>query len=358
MLTNKNYNKYIRFEKTIEDLFFDSSSGIFSEMAGTDGDGNFNHYNVPKFIIDGLFDPDNLDMTFFGKFSERWLNKTSGNSYSIDLDGNLVNPSDLGNLVQQMIDYFYKKWDNLYYLYYSIIMGTDYNPIENYASYEKTTYNSLKDELKKEGTEKNAQSQELKQKPMKTVTKVSDEYGENGTNGIKDKTTFKRDYTDTSVSGTTSAGTTTPFKITEEKQIAGMNSTGYANSDKTIRDEQGTKTLTHKDNGANSSEETERTGKHSSTSEFGGDVQNGAVVQGDLQTITSLDPTTNYNELSFTGRKDTNTRTGNFEVEKTGNIGVMTASQMLESAWNGEQGRNFIETVLQDVADFISLKCY
>lgn len=363
MLTNKFFNKYIKFEKTIEDLFFDSSSGIFSEMAGTDGDGNFNHYNVPKFIIDGLFDPDNLDMTFYGKFSERWLNKTSGNSYSIDLDGNLVNPSDLGNLVQQMIDYFYKKWDNLYYLYYTIIMGTDYNPIENYASYEKTTYNSLKDELVKSGTETNAQNQEIKQKPMKTVTKVSDEYGtkNQGTGlyegGIKDKTSFNRDYTDTSVSGTTSGGTTTPFKITEEKQIAGLNSSTYANSDKTVRDETGTKSVAHKD-GLTSTEETERTGKHSSTSEFGGDVQNGAVVQGDFQTITSLDKNTNYNELSFTNRKDTNTRTGNFEVEKTGNIGVMTASQMLESAWNGEQARNFIETVLQDVADFISLKCY
>lgn len=108
MLTNKYFNKYIKFEKTIEDLFFDSSSGFFHEMADQD-DGAFTHYNVPKFIVDGLFDPDNLDMTFYGKYSERWLNKTAGNSYSTDIDGNLVNPSDLGNLVQQTIDYFYKK---------------------------------------------------------------------------------------------------------------------------------------------------------------------------------------------------------------------------------------------------------
>ena len=355
-MRNKEYNRFIKFNKTIEDLFYDSESGIFNPMSEQD-DGHYVFANVPKFIQEGICDPSLLDVTFLDKYSERWLNKTGGNVYSI-LDNDLVNPDDLSMLIQQILDYYYKKWDNLFYLYYSIVMGTDYNPVENYASYEKTTYNSLKDELVKSGTEKNAQSQELKQKPMKTVTKVSDEYGENGTNGIKDKTTYKRDYTDTSVSGTTSAGTTTPFKITEEKQIAGMNSTGYANSDKTIRDEQGTKTFNHKDNGANSSEETERTGKHSSTSEFGGDVQNGAVVQGDLQTITSLDPTTNFNELSFKERKDTNTRTGNFEVEKTGNIGVMTASQMLESAWNGEQARNFLDTVLQDVADFISLKCY
>lgn len=348
MLKIKEYNKYIRFDKSIEDLYDDSGTGIFESMQ------NQGIVHVPAFL--SVLAPTSLDLMLQNRFGERWLNRMGAGEYSV-VNDTLVNPATLDHLVNQITMTYYRKWDNLLYLY-MLEMGEDYNPIENYSSYEKTTYNSLKDELKKEGTEKNKQSQEIKQKPMKTVTKVSDEYGENGSNGIKDKTTYKRDYTDTSVSGTTSGGTTTPFKITEEKQIAGLNSTGYANSDKTIRDEQGTKTFTHKDNGANSSEETERTGKHSSTSEFGGDVQNGAVVQGDLQTITSLDPTTNYNELSFTGRTDTNTRTGNFEVEKTGNIGVMTASQMLESAWNGEIERNLVDVILQDVADFISLKCY
>lgn len=391
MLTNKFFNKYIKFEKTIEDLFFDSSSGFFHEMADQDGDGNFTHYNVPKFIIDALFDPDNLDMTFYSKFSERWLNKTGGNSYSTDIDGNLVNPSDLGNLVQQTIDYFYQKWDNLYYLYYTIVMGEDYNPIENYSSKEKTTYNSLKDELVKTGVERNSQKQKIKQKPMKTITRVSDEYGtkNQGTGlyegGIKDKTQFNRKYKSTDISGST-GNNAKPFVSTDEKGIAGMNSSGtfgssdasdipasggisgYAQSDMNIHTEMGEHSQTYEDvspdNVSLPYEETERTGKHSSTSEFGGDIQNGAVVQGDLQIITELDDTENYNELSFRPdanndpRKDTNTRTGNVEVEKTGNIGVMTASQMLESAWNGEQARNFIETVIQDVADFISLKCY
>ena len=147
MLRNKEYNKYIKFEKTIEDLFYDSNSGLFSEMSAMDENEQFFiHSNVPQFIQDGLFDSDLLDVTFYDKYSERWLNKTGGNCYSIDIDGELENPSDLSMLTQQLLDFFCKKWDNLYYLYMLKMgkigeEGVDFNPIENYASYEKTTYN-------------------------------------------------------------------------------------------------------------------------------------------------------------------------------------------------------------------------
>lgn len=393
MMRNKDYNWLIKFKKTIEDLYFDSSSGIFQPM-GEQDDGSYVFANVPQFVQDEIYDLDLLDITFYDKYSERFLNKTGGNAYSV-LDDELVNPDDLSMIVQQILNHFSKKWDNLYYLYYKIIMGTDYNPIENYSSDETTTFNdvtdertkdgsdtdtttftNLIDELKKSGTETNARNAEVKQKPLKTVTKISDEYGENGLNGIKDKTTFNRDYTDTNVSGKTSGGTTTPFRVTDEKQIAGFNSSGYADSEKNTRDETGQKETTHKD-GLNSTEETERTGKHSSLNESGGEIQNGAVVQGDLQVVSSLDKTTNYDTLSFSNdRTDTNTRNGEIELEhaydstdtnvksgsisitKTGNIGVMTASQMLESAWNGELARNFLDVVFKDVADFISLQCY
>lgn len=390
MLRNKEYNKFIKFDKTIEDLFYDSSSGLFAEMGATE-DNTFVHANVPQFIIDGLFDLGLMDVSFFGKYSERWLNKTSGNCYSIDSNGDLENPDDLSNLAQQILDYYYKKWDNLYYLYYSVVMGTDYNPIENYSSYEKTTYNSVKDSLVKSGVERHSQKAKVEQTPLKTVTRVTDEYGtyDNGSssykNGIKDTTEYNRKYKQTEKAGGTNNGSDVPFVSTDEKGIAGLNSsgnfgsadagdipassgvTGYNQDSMNIHTELGEHSTTFedvKDNSKAPTESTERTGKHSSTSEFGGDIQNNAVVQGAKQTVTELDPTLNYTELSFRPdasgavRKDENTKSGNFTVEKSGNIGVMTASQMLESAWNGEMQRNFQSVIFHDVADFISLTCY
>ena len=178
MIRNRDFVDRIRFRKTIEDLFLDSNSGLFVEMGATD-EGGFVHNNVPQFIVDGIFDLDLLDISFYDKYSERFLNKTSANEYSIGLDGELVNPADLSRLSQQILDYFFKKWDNLYYLYYKIVMGTDYNPIENYSSHEKTTYNSLKDELKKEGTEKSAQESEIQQKPLLRHQRRGNLYSDN-----------------------------------------------------------------------------------------------------------------------------------------------------------------------------------
>lgn len=375
MLKNKEFNKYIKFEKTVEDLFYDSNSGLFSEMSATDND-NFVHSNVPQFIIDGLFDPDLLDVSFFGKFSERWLNKTSGNYYSVDSDGKLVNPSDLGMLVQQILDYYYKKWDNLYYLYYTVVMGSDYNPIENYSSNETTTYNNVTDTLTKSGTERQSQKSRMKQKVLKTVDLVTDEYGTASggvySNGIKDTTTFDRHYTTTDQTGVkgSGGGADVPYSVTDTKGIAGLNSgtDAFANSEQNVHHEIGQKTSSFADtkdsNNNLPTEQTERTGKHTSLHEQGGKAENGVVTQGDLQDTVWLDPEDNYTELSFRAdasaqpRQDTNIKSGNFTITKAGNIGVMTASQMLESAWNGEMQRNFQDVVFKDIADFISLNCY
>lgn len=389
MLRNKEYNKFIKFEKTIEDLFYDSSSGLFSEMGATENDA-FVHSNVPQFIVDGAFDLNLLDVSFFDKYSERWLNKTSGNCYSIDSDGELENPADLSNLAQQILDYFYKKWDNLYYLYYTIVMGTDYNPIENYSSYETTTYNNVKDSLIKSGVERHSQKAKVEQTPLKTVTRVTDEYGtlESGTykNGIKDTTEYNRKYKQTEKAGVTNNGSDVPFVSTDEKGIAGMNGSGnfgsndagdipasggisgYSQDAMNIHTELGEHSTTFedvKDNNKAPTESTERTGKHSSTSEFGGDIQNNVVVQGAKQTVTELDPELNYTELSFRPdasgavRKDENTKSGNFTVTKTGNIGTMTPADMIQKFLESDYiQKTYLDYIFTDISDYISLTCY
>lgn len=510
MLTNKQYKQFIKFEKTIEDLYDDSNTGIFANFNG-------NHIShKPEFVKDSLFNLNRLDDILLGRYGERFLNKIGSQEYTV-VDNELVDPVNLQALTEELTSVYYRKWDNLYYLYYSIVMGTDYNPIENYSSKEKTTYNSVKDERKhtgtdtetktynnvtdeltksgadtdtttynsvkderkhtgtdtdtktynnvtdertkdgadtdtttytnltdeltKSGTEKTSRNAEVQQRPLMTATKISDEYGENGLNGIKDTTNYGKHYKTTDTTGNGQ----TPYTETDETAIAGMNSSGgtigafsdtsgtgnsgYNQSEKKIHNARGEKSSEYEDL-TGSTESTERIGKHSSLNISGGDYQNGAIVAGNMQTISQLDASDNYDELSFNNRTDTNvrngteetehsydstdtnvrsgseeleteynstdtntrtgnfdteheydstntnvksgseeneieydstdtnTRTGNFEVEKTGNIGVMTASQMLESAWNGEIERNFLNVVMRDVADFISLQCY
>lgn len=380
MLRNKEYKKYIKFEKTIEDLYDDSDSGIFAEM----GETGFSP--VPDFVANEMFDLESLDEIFLSKYSGRWLNKTSGNEYSVDANDDLENPQNLNGLAEKVCAYYKIKWDNLLYLYLLKMgkigeQGVDYNPIENYSSYETTTYNDVTDTLTKQGVEKHSQNAQLKQAPMKTVTKVTDEYGtESGgvyTNGIKDKTEYSRKYKTTDTAGDESDN---PYVSTDEKGIAGMDSsgnfgsadagdipasggvTGYNQSDMNIHTELGEHSTLFEDIKTNSVapyESTERTGKHSSVSEFGGDIQSGSVVQGQTQIVSELAEKDNYNKTTFEDRTDTNVKSGNFTVEKSGNIGVMTVADMIQKFLESDYIKNtFLDYVLKDVADFISLKCY
>lgn len=343
------YNYYIRFRKRIEDLIEDFGT-IFSNMAS--------RQDAPEWLSN--YTASMLDLEFEGLYSGRWLNKLSAGLYSI-VDDEIQKTGNISTISQLLLQTYRTKWDKLFYLY-SLEMGEDYNPIENYASYEKTTYNNLKDELKKEGTEKSAQESEIQQKPLKTSRSIIDEYGTNNgqgyVNGIKDTTKYNRDYTTTDTAGTNAGGSAVPFETTEETKIAGLNSNDYSNSEKRIRKESGVRGSSAFSDGDNSGESTERTGKHSSLTVDGARIVNGQETDDQIQTVTKMSKNNNYSELTFEKRTDTNTRSGNFEVEKTGNIGVMTASQMIESAWNGELTRNFILQVLRDCADLISLKCY
>ena len=352
------YNYYIRFRKRIEDLTEDFGS-IFSNMA--------TRQDAPEWLSD--YTASMLDLEFEGLYSGRWLNKLSAGLYSI-VDGEIQKTGNISTISEILLQTYRTKWDKLYYLY-SLTMGNDldtadYNPIENYASYEHTEYDQLKDTYSKFGKERSSQKSKIQQKPLKTTRSILDEYGEkdnqgNYKNGIKDTTEYNRNYTTTDTAGRVPAqGDPVPFTTEEETQVAGLDSNDYANSEKRTRKESGVRGSSAFLDGNDSGESTERTGKHSSLSVDGGKINSDGTVTEDLiQTVTEMDPADNYSELSFLdNRKDENTRDGDIYVTKNGNIGVMTASQMIESAWNGELTRNFILQVLRDTADLISLKCY
>lgn len=328
----KEYKQHVYLEKTLEDLLDDTGLSIFTALASAT--------NAPLFLTETAFTSAGLDVMLETKYGMRWLNPMGARAYNV-VNNQLEPVTSLASIAEAMADYYYKKWDNLYYLLYEIVMGDDYNPIENYASYEKTTYNSVKDVKDYAGTEKVAQSAERVEKPLKDKRESTDDYGTTGS-GLKDT----RSITHTDGNGTT------PHKTTTEHGIAGANATqgtfgtyppgtGYSQADAQITQVLGQRS---------DSDVNERTGSHKITDESG-------LVTESTTTLT-LDPDDNYSERSFNGRKDTNTRTGNVEVDRKGNIGVMTASQMLEEAFNGELARNFLRVILHDVAEFLTIGAY
>lgn len=353
------YNYYIRFRKRIEDLIEDFGT-IFSNMA--------TRQDAPEWLSN--YTASMLDLEFEGLYSGRWLNKLSAGLYSI-VDGEIQETGNISTISELLLQTYRTKWDKLFYLY-SLEMGEDYNPIENYSSNETTTYNNVTDKLTKSGKERSSQKSQIKQKPLTTTRSILDEYGEkdgqgNYKDGIKDTTEYNRNYTTTEKAGQIpDQEDPIPFTTEEITQIAGLNSDNYANSEKRIRKESGVRGSSGFTDAEGSGESTERTGKHGSLTVDGGKLNSdGTVTQDTIQIVTELDPTLNYSELSFSPfqegeppRADTNVKSGNITVTKSGNIGVMTASQMIESAWNGELTRNFILQVLRDSADLISLKCY
>lgn len=347
-MKTKDYKRYIYLEKNLEDMLDDVNLSLFTAIFNVTG-------NKPAFTTSGLFTASVLDNMLVNKFGERWLNKAGADGYTIV--NNVLTPvNSLASLATEITDYYYKKWDNLFYLYYTIVMGTDYNPIENYSSDETTTFNNVKDVKSYKGSEKDSQKQVIKEKPLAIERSVDDEYGTQSggsyVNGIKDKRIYERDYTETSQDGipASGGGQAVPHKTTTERQVQGLNSSSYQNSEKDTTDELGQRSRNFKDN-VNSGESSERTGKHTTTEKVD------STKQVETQTRV-LDPADNYIEKTFTNRTDENERTGNINVVKSGNIGVMTASQMLESAWDGELARNFLDVVLRDVTDYLTIAVY
>ena len=328
----KEYKQHVYLEKTLEDLIDDTGLSIFTALAGAT--------NKPQFLTDNAFTSAGLDTMLETKYGMRWLSPMGARAYNV-VNNALVPVTSLSAIAEAMADYYYQKWDNLYYLLYKIVMGEDYNPVENYSSYEKTEYTDLTDVKDYEGTEKVSTAAQRSERPLADKITNEDDYGTTG-NGLKDT----RSITHTDGNGTT------PHKTTTEHGIAGANATqgtfgtfppgtGYSQADAQITQVLGQRS---------DSDTNERTGKHKVTTETG---QVNAAT-----TTLSLDPQQNYSERSFNQRKDTNTRNGYFEVTRNGNIGVMTASKMLEEAYNGELARNFLRVILHDVAEFLTIGAY
>lgn len=369
MLTLNQFNDYVKFKKTIDDALYSSANnqaGLMYQIS-TSAVGT-----KPLFYTDTdhpvtANDLQLLDDILIEKFGQRFLNRSGGNLYTFDsTDDELVDPTatTMATVMNHIILRNLNKWNYEWNGYWA-----EYNPIHNYDMSQTETYNNVQDQLTKAGSEKESHAFDETVDPSGiNPSSVVSSNSANGTN-LKTTTTYARDYDETRLASDNIENTFDNSKYSDEHLIQGFdNSGGTAGGDYTTNTgyNQQTKDIhisTSTDNDPSISKTVASKISHidnddstESTESFGG------TTVGTTYTTTSGgrsgDASDNYDELTFTDRTDTNVKTGNITLVRSGNIGVTTSTQMLTQEFEFRNMYNFIDILLKDIADFIGFKIY
>lgn len=373
MLRSREYRQRIAFRKTIEDaLYIDAPANmrpLFAEIAVKTG--------KPKFLTD--ISPTTLDMMYEEYAPEKWLSKLGAIPYSV-VNDQLQHSGSLSDLADAIIATYRDNWDNIWDAY-----TTEYKPLDNYNMYQKATYNSSQehngdDTLTKSGSEEIAITGSEENAKTGSETTTYD-----GKETLEKSGTETTDYSGsetTTQGGTetlTKAGSErTGYNSDDESKVSAFNSTSY--QDATLNEKRGADAITYgvNENGTAAARTdtksfTDRTDEKSFTD------RSDELSFTDRKDEKSF--TDRTDELSFTDRKDTLTfnnrkdttsftnrkdqtdynssldHTGYDELERSGNIGVTTSQQMLQSEIDLRQ-YNFIMQVFRDITDLLGLPIY
>lgn len=264
-----------------------------------------------------------------------------------DLNGNLTEEGKqtIAGIIKTM---FKEQWDRIYEA-----LITEYNPLENYNMHEEgfddTTdtkgrrSTSFVHGAQSESNTYGAQSNSL-------------QYGEKSTEfGSQSNSYTEGTQTTTLQHGaqteTTQYGNHTD---THEKTVSGFNSGSYQPAEK-MTDITGTHTDTHNassytdSEGKSSRTDNESKGQHTDIERQHTDTENRGAHTDSLTKSTYTDTETTQG-VEDTTRLD-------YEHSRTGNIGVTTSQQMLESELNIRAYR-FFEKMFADIDSLIALRVY
>lgn len=245
-------------------------------------------------------------------------------------DGDALSADDKMMLATALVSICGNKWAKEY-----ATLSFTYDPISNYdmteimsddttvTEYGKTNTRTDNISHTKTGTET--------QTPNITETTTTDmEHGKSGTETVAPETTE----------------TTTPNLTREtENDIAGLNSSGYENANKTVETSTGTNTVS-------------RSGSDTTTYDIT-DTDGGTVEKETEGTNTTQYNTTDSDTGTQTYRdtgSDTNTR--NYTLTRTGNIGVTTSQQMIQSERELWLWEYFYNIVFPDIDRILTLPIY
>lgn len=145
MLSTKEYNEYVKFEKDYDDLLKDfilqqTKVKPFSWMAAetvkptfaTWTGGSLGGVNV------AAFNKEPLDDYFESIFGEKFLSRNGASGYEVDSTG-LVVPTLAVSPFRIIPQMYYDKWNHLWH----DILGSVYNPLNNVDRYEYTEYGKI-----------------------------------------------------------------------------------------------------------------------------------------------------------------------------------------------------------------------
>lgn len=265
--------------------------------------------------------PQLMDYSFTGTYTD-----TQGAQHNVTVFSNdyffynalqyyakrqIMLPGDLSNAMSYFHDLFYQ-WKNSrsnLYCKQAYAYTLAYNPIENYASREVLS-NDITQHAKGSS---NIRTFANKDKRLPLID-TEDTYID-----FKEKDTFHNDDTITD----TSKVVTSPLDTTTEEKMA-FNSSSFSGERKTTRG--GTITEAH-----NPTEQGETPGNVKTV--HGGYVEH--LTSGSHKVSESGSETMEHMGTITDAGQGTDTDTRNYTLTKTGNIGVQTASQMLDLEFKG-----------------------
>ena len=302
----------------------------------------------PNFLQSGIFNALNkYDVPWKNDNKSRLLDITyyvhrSGSKYIsplveyyVNADGEIL-PENVDLIAQTIFVIYGKNWNELYKT-----MFYEYNPLENYRMVESETSTSSNSGSQNENSSNNSSLNSTLTKDGTDVLSITKNKNLTNNDEKTNETTMKHTGTDSNVSSTENSATNT-------NSVYGFNSSNSVNSDVV--------------NGSGSSNGTNtKTLDLTDTENIIDKVKTTTTeteTGSENETISSTDETVEtqtssiINSISNTGSSE-NER----ELTRSGNIGVTTSQQMIESERNLWMWK-FYDIVFKDVDEMLTLQIY
>ena len=356
--------KTMKCLKRLNNVFPDGiiGSGIFSAINTIEPVPWANNENISNFA---------LDVEYFGNISG---GKIVSPLIDRIVEGDTISNSEITKIASIIISMYYQKWGKLYDTF-----NFEYNPIENYdmleimtndttaIQYGKTITRTDNLTHSKTGTETETPNTTETRTDNLTHSKTGTETETpNTTETRTDNLSHSKTGSDTTTYNTTDTDTPNTVNATENK-IFGFNSSVGVDSDSQSMSITGTDTKTKTG--------TETIGYNTQEAETG--TQTVAKTGTDQKTYNTQDTETGTQTLAKTGTDQTtyntqdtqtgtqansetgtDTHTRNYRLSRSGNIGVTTSQQMIQSERDLWLWDFFHTVIFPDVDKILTIPIY
>lgn len=229
-----------------------------------------------------------------------------------------------------------------------------YNPIENYASHEVMTDDTTEHEYDSSIEHAYDSSTDLTH-GLETETTLADVDVTTTHPAHKTEVTYPQKTTETTPYNTTEV--TAPDNETSTHYVKGFNSADFVGSEKDVKTGSVSVNTTHTDGQGNQSVETvdeTYTGKETTDETYTGTDKVATEYKNHQVVENSGKDTTERSGKDTDSHSGTDTTTRNYTLDRTGNIGVQTASQMLEMEFAGLKQ----DLARRALTEFITRYCF